>query len=183
MLREADDRRVCPRRQRGERGEVGVLGLLYRRVDGPAVRAAVRMAEPVVDPVDHLVRERVAELVGALVRLGARVAHEVGEEALDQPVLAHDALRPCAAGVGEQGLLARAPLDQPLRLEALEHLARRRARDPEHLGHPRGERRRACAVRRVLADRKGEEVDRLEVLVDGMSLRHRSILPRRRPVR
>ena len=39
----------------------------------------------------------------------------------------------------------------------------------EHLRHARGERRRAGAVRHVLADREGEEVDRLEVLVDRMA--------------
>ena len=98
------------------------------------------MAELVVDALDHLVGERVAEQVGALVRLGARVAHEVGQQALDQPVLAHDALGAHAAGVGQQRLLADAALDQPFALEPLQHLAGRGARDPEHLGHPGGER-------------------------------------------
>ena len=115
---------------------------------------------------DHLVVERVAELVGPLVRLVGGVAHEVGEEPLDDPVLADDALGALAAGRGEQRLLALAALDQPFRLEALEHLPGRRARDMEHLGDARRERGRAGTVRRVLADREGEEVDRLEVLVD-----------------
>ena len=76
--------------------------------------------------------------------------------------------------VGEERLLALAALDQPLRLEPLQHLAGRRARDAEHLGDARRERRRPAGLRPVLADREGEEVDRLEVLVDGMSLSHRS---------
>ena len=42
-------------------------------------------------------RERAAELVGVHVRLGGRVAHEVGEEPLDDPVLAHDLARPLGA--------------------------------------------------------------------------------------
>ena len=65
-----------------------------------------------------------------------------------------------------------AALDEPFGLEPLEHLARRGARDAEHLGHPRRQRGRARGLRTVLADREREEVDRLEVLVDGMSLRH-----------
>ena len=95
----------------------------------------------------------------------AGVAHEVGEQPLDDPVLADDALGPLAAALGEQRLLLLAALDQALGLEPLQHLAGRGARDVEHLGDARGEGRGAGAVRRVLADREGEEVDRLEVLV------------------
>ena len=74
--------------------ELGVLGLLEVGVDRPAVRAAVGMAELLVDPLDHVLGERVAELVGVDVRLGGRVAHEVRQEALDDAVLADDALGP-----------------------------------------------------------------------------------------
>ena len=74
-----------------------------------------------------------------------------------------------AAGGGEQRLLVLAALDQPVALEPLQHLPGGGARDAEHLGDAGGERRRAGAVRRVFADREGEEVDRLEVLVYGMS--------------
>ena len=68
-----------------------------------------------------------------------------------------------------------AALDEPFRLEPLQHLAGRRARDAEHLGDARRDRRGGVRVGPVLADREGEEVDRLEVLVDRMSLpvRHR----------
>ena len=123
MLREADDPSVAADLELAERDELGVLGLLELGVHRPAVRAAVRTAQALVDPLDHLVRERVAELVGVHMRLGGRVAHEVREEALDDPVLPHDALRPLGALGGEDRLLLLAPLDEPVGLEALQHLA------------------------------------------------------------
>ena len=46
-------------------------------------------------------------------------------------------------GRGQDRLLVLAALDEALRLEALQHLARRRARDAEHLGDARRERRAA----------------------------------------
>ena len=127
------------------------------------------MAELLVDPLDHLVGERAAELVRVDVRLGGGVAHEVGEEPLDHAVLPHHLARPLGAGLGEERLLVLAPLDEPVRLEPLQHLAGRRPRDAEHLGDPRGDRLRRPRPRRpVLADREGEEVDRLEVIVDAV---------------
>ena len=134
------------------------------------MRAPFGVAEPLLDPLDHVLGERVAELVGMHVRLGGGVAHEVGEEALDDPVLSDDALGAHGSGRGQERLLVVAALDEPFGLEPLQHLAGRRPRDAEHLGHTRGDRRRAAGVGPVLADRKGEEVDRLEVLVDRMSL-------------
>jgi hypothetical protein len=130
------------------------------------------MAEPLVDPLDHLVGERVAERVGPLVRLVARVAHEVREQALDDPVLPDDPLRTPAAALREQRLLLLAALDEALGLEPLKHLAGRRARDAEHLRDARGERRRPGALRGVLPDRKGEEVDRFEVFVGRVTPGH-----------
>ena len=88
--------------------------------------APVRAAEALVHPVDHLVRERVAHLVGVDVRLRRGVAHEVGQEPLDDPVLAHDALGTLDAGRRQDRFLLLAPLDESFGLEALEHLARRR---------------------------------------------------------
>ena len=108
-------------------------GLLEVRVHRPAVGAAIRRPEPLVDALDHLVRERVAELVRVHVGLRRRVAHEVGQEPLDQTVLAHDPLRPLDSRVREDRLLLLAALDEPLGLEPLEHLARGRAGDAEHL--------------------------------------------------
>jgi hypothetical protein len=130
------------------------------------VRAAVRIPEPLLDPLHHVVGERVPEQVGLHVRLGSGVTHEIREQPLDDPVLADDALRTLSPLPGQQRLLVLAALDQPFALESLQHLAGGRTRDAEHLRHPRRERRRPRAERPVLADRKGEEVDRLEVLVD-----------------
>src|SRR5437868_2446644 len=177
VLREPDDGRCRPGLERRERRELPVLRLLDLGIDRPAVRTPLRVPELVVDARDHLVVERVAELVRALVRLVPRVAHEVREESLDDPVLADDPLRALPPGLGEERLLALAALDQALGLEPLEHLAGRRPRDMQHLRHARCQGRRARPTRGVLADRKREEIDRLEVLVDGVALRHLAILP------
>src|SRR6185437_6220194 len=80
-----------------------------------------------------------------------------------------DLLGPLAPDGCEQRLLVLATFDETLGLEPLQHLAGRRARDAEHLGDPRRERRQSGVDRPVLADRKRQEVDRLEVLVDGMT--------------
>ena len=69
----------------------------------------------------------------------------------------------------EDRLLLLTALDEAVHLEPLQHLTGRRARDTEHLRHARGDRGRARR-RPVLADREGEEVDRLQVLVDRMAL-------------
>ena len=181
MLGEPDDRRPRRRLEVGQRREVAVLRLLAIGIDGPAVRAAVGEAELLLDPLDHVVGEGVAELVCVDVRFRRGVAHEVRQEALDDSVLADDPLGPLAAGLGQERLLLLAPLDQPLRLEAPQHLAGRGARHAEHLGDPGGQGRRAGRERPILADRKGEEVDRFQVLVDGMTLRHLAVHSSRRP--
>ena len=126
MLCEPDDLRLLSDLQVGERGKLLVLGLLERRIDGPAVRAPFGVAEPLVDPLDHVLGERVAELVGVDVRLGGGVAHEVGEQALDDPVLPDDALGTLDPGFGQDRLLLLAALDEPVGLEPLQHLAGRR---------------------------------------------------------
>ena len=97
------------------------------------MRAALRVAEARLDPLDHLVGERVAERVRVHVRFGGGVAHEVREQALDDPVLAHDLLRARAARLRQQRLLVLSPFDQALGLEPLQHLSGRRPRDAEHL--------------------------------------------------
>ena len=131
------------------------------------MRAAVRVPQPLGDALDHVVRERVAELVRVHVRLGGGVAHEIGEEALDQPVLADDVLGALDARGREDRLLVLTALDEPVRLEPLQHLARRGSRNAEHLRDARRDCRRA-GRRLVLADREGEEIDRLQVVVDGV---------------
>ena len=98
VLGEADDRRAGARLERGERLRAR-CSPPARTPGRPASRAgSARVAEPLVDPLDHVVGERVAELVGVDVRLGGRVAHEVGEQPLDDPVLADDPLGARAAG-------------------------------------------------------------------------------------
>ena len=98
------------------------------------MRAAVGVAEAHLDPLDHVLGERVAELVGVHVRLGGGVAHEVGEEPLDDAVLADDPLRALDPRGGEDRLLLLAALDEPVGLEPLQHLAGGGARDAEHVG-------------------------------------------------
>ena len=176
VLGEADDLRLAACLELSERDELGVLCLLHLRLDRPAVRAAVGLAEALVDALDHLVGEGVSEFVGVHVRLGGRVAHEVREEALDDAVLADDALRPRGAFRSQDRFLLLPALDEPLCLEALQHLSRRRPGHAEHLGDTRCDRRRAGG-RPVLADREGEEVDRLEVVVDRVALCAHPSLP------
>ena len=67
---------------------------------------------PLRDALDHLLREGVAELVGVDVGLGGRVAHEVREQSLDDPVLAHDTLSPRTSLAGQERLLVLAAPDQ-----------------------------------------------------------------------
>src|SRR2546423_3917044 len=135
VLGEADDLRVRARSQIGQRAQLAVLGLLELRVDRPAVRAAVGVAEPLADPFDHVVAEALPDLVGVDVGLGGGVAHEVGQEPLDDPVLADDLLGPLAAGRGQNRLLVLAALDEPVGPEPLQHLAGGRTPDAEPPGH------------------------------------------------
>ncbi len=168
MLGQPHDRGLGARLEVGERLELAVLGLLELRVDRPPVRAAVGVAELLVDAVDHLVAEGSAQFVSMDVRLGGRVAHEIGQQPLDDPVLADDAARPIGPGGREDRLLVPAALDEPFGLEPLQHLPGRGTRDVEHLGHARGDRLAAARHRLVLPDREREEVDRLQVLVDSV---------------
>ena len=182
MLGQAHDRGRGPGLERSERFELPVLSLFEVRIDRPAVGTALGMAELLLDPLDHLVAERPAELVCVDVRLRRGVAHEVGEQSLDDAVLADDPAGPLGSGLGQDRLLVLAALDEPLGLEPLQHLARGRPRDPEHFCHAGRQRGRAGSLRPVLADREGEEVDRLEVLVDGMTLAHHAPQSRGRAV-
>jgi len=170
VLGEAHDLGSLARLEVCEGEELRVLLLLELRLHGPAVRAAFRAPEALVYPFDHLLGEGVAELVGVHVRLGGGVAHEVGEEALDDAVLADDPLRSLDPRLGENCLLLVSALDEPVHLEAFQHLPRGRARDAQHLGDACSDRGRSRG-RPVLPDREGQEVDRLEVVVDRMSLR------------
>ena len=118
MLRKADDLRARPGLEIGERLQLAVFRLLEVGVDRPAVGTAVRIAQLPGDAVDHVVSERVAEEVGLLVRLGRRIAHEVGEQALDDAVAAHDALGLAASLGREDRLLVLPSLDETFRAAA-----------------------------------------------------------------
>jgi hypothetical protein len=98
VLCEADDRRARARAKVGEGRELAVLLLLCDRVDWPPVRTPLGIPEPLVNPLDHVVAERIAELVRVHVRLGRGVPHEVRQQPLDDPMLAHDPLRALATG-------------------------------------------------------------------------------------
>ena len=98
MLGDTDDRGTASGLHLAKRRQLGVLGLLLGRIDWPAVRAARWIAKPLRDPLDHVVGKSLAELVRMLVRLCGAVAHEIGQQALDQPVLADDALGSLAPG-------------------------------------------------------------------------------------
>src|SRR2546423_15095277 len=91
-------------------------------------------------------------------------------------MLAPALLGALAADRCEQGLLVLAALDQSFALEPLQHLAGRGPGDPEHLSHAGGQRGRPCGERTVFPDRESQEVDRLEVLVDGVALRHFTVI-------
>src|SRR3954454_12824101 len=172
MLGEAHDGHRRARGHIRQRLQLAVLRLLEVRVDRPAVRAALGVAELLVDPLDHVVAERPAELVGVHVRLTGRVAHEVGEEALDDPVLAHDLARALGAGGCEDRFLVLAALDEALGFEPLQHLPGGRARDAEHLADAGRDRLRRPGRGLILADRESQEIDRLEVVVDAVTRCH-----------
>ena len=129
VLGQADDRGARSRFEVGERRQLPVLRLLEGWVHGPAVRAALRVAEALRHPLDHLVRERVPELVGMDVGLGRGVAEEVGQQALDQPMLADDVFGALASGRRQQSLLLLASFDHAVGLEPLQHLSGRGSRD------------------------------------------------------
>jgi primosomal protein N' (replication factor Y) (superfamily II helicase) len=172
VLREAHDLGARAGSEVVERFELPVLTLLEVRVDRPAVRAPLGIAQTLRDPLDHLVGERVAEQVGLFVGFCRCVPHEVRQQPLDDAVASHRALRDAAAFRREDRLLVLAALDETVRFEPLQHLSGRGARDAEHVGDADGEGRRSLGLRPVLADREGEEVDRLEVFLDGVPGRH-----------
>ena len=111
-----------------------------------------------------------ADAAGVLVRLGRVVVEEVGQEALDDPVAPDHLLRARGARGRQHELAPAAALEQALGGEPLEHLADGRARDAERLGDARRDRRRSLG-RLVDADRGDEDVDRLQVVVDRVSVR------------
>ena len=91
-------------------------------VDRMAVRAGLRVADRGEHALLEHGRHRVLEPLGLLVHLVPRDAEDVGEEALDQPVAADDALGVLAAVVGELQRLVGGSRDVAVALEAADHL-------------------------------------------------------------
>ena len=89
-------------------------------------RVAVRAGLGVADRREHALlehrRHRVLEALGLLVDLVPGHAQDVGEEALDQAVAAHDALGVLGAAVGERDRAVGAAGDVAVALEAADHL-------------------------------------------------------------
>src|SRR5918999_2940011 len=125
--------------------------------DGRAVRVTGREAEPLVDPFLDLLREHVLPALCLGVHLVPGDAEHLGEEALDQTVVADDLERDLLAGAAQDDAAVRLVRDEAEAGELLDHGRRRRGRNPEPAGE-RGRRRRA----RLLV----ELVDRLEVVLD-----------------
>ena len=153
VFRQADDRRARPGRKLASGGSSRVLRLFDRR-DRRASRAGSAAGWPSLSSIRSIISSLNVSPISSARSCDSYpgVPHEVGQEPLDDPVLAHDTLCPFAARLGEKRLLLLAALDQALGLEALQHLPGRSARDVEHLGDARGEReesrRRAACTRR-----------------------------------
>jgi hypothetical protein len=137
-----------------------------------AVRAGLRVAQDRGDSLLHLGGHGVLEALGLVVRLPPGVAEDVDEEALDQPVAPHHPVRGGRAGRREAQLLAVVEGQQPIALEAVDHLRDRWRRDAQEFGQPRGDHAAVLVA---------ERVDRLEVFLDGGragGARHRFLTPR-----
>ena len=97
--------------------------------DRVAVRARLRVADGGEHALLEHGRHRVLQALGLLVDLVPGDAEHVGEEALDQPVAAHDALGVLGAGVGEGDRLVARARDVAVALQAADHLVHRRRRE------------------------------------------------------
>ena len=111
------------------------------------MRVVRREAERRVDPRLELLREHVLEPVGLGVDLVERQAERVGEEELEQPVMAQHLERDTPAGLGERDAAVRHADDEPVGGELLRHPRDRRLRDAE----ARRDRARATRRRRSRA--------------------------------
>ena len=130
------------------------------------MRARLRIAEDASEALLHLRRHRVLEALGLLVRLPPLVAEQVDEHPLREAVAADDRARRGHPALGEADLLAVVELQQPVALEAMDHLGHRGGRDAKELRQARAD---------DLAALVGEGVDGLEVLLGrGGSVRRHS---------
>ncbi len=127
--------------------------------DRVAVRIDRRVAERLGDQLLELLGDDVLEHLGLGVDAIPRHAQRLGEEQLEQPVVADHLERDLAAVVGETHAAIGQVLDQPELAEALEHRRDRTGREAEPLGE---------RVRRDgLVAARFECEDRLAVVLDG----------------
>ena len=126
--------------------------------DRVAVRIVRRMAELGRDQRLQLVREHVLEHLGLLVDTVPRHAERLGQEELEQPVVADHLQRQPRAGLRQPDAAIALVRDQAELGELAHHRARGRGRDLQALG----ERADADVALAVL-----ERVDRLRVVLDG----------------
>ena len=118
LVLEAEDLHARARLDVGQRHALDPVG----RRDRVAVRAGLRVADRGEHPLLEDGRHRVLQALGLLVHLVPRDPEDVGEEALDQPVAAHDALGVLAARVGEVDRLVGGAGDVAVALEPADHL-------------------------------------------------------------
>ena len=139
--------------------------------DRPAVRAPLRIPELRVQPLDHVVRERRADARRVLVRLRGVVAQQVGQEALDDPVAPDHAARPAAVPAAVRTSARPVPFSSSPSAVSRLSISPTAVRDtPERIRDPRRDRRRRLR-RLVHPDGGDEQVDRLQVVVDRVSVR------------
>jgi hypothetical protein len=114
--------RIAFASERRQRDEIGLA--VAGSGDRVAVRARGRVLEHAVDGRLDVVGEHVLPLAGLRMGLGPAQAEDVGEEALGEPVTAHDPLGQREAGLGQRDAVG----------DGDEALGRH---PPDHLGHGR----------------------------------------------
>ena len=145
-----------------DRGLLAGLDLAERRpgraaacrlgIDRVAMRARLRVAEHLVEARLDPWRDRALEACRLLVRLGPAEADDRGQQPFEQRVAAEDRVSGGSAGPGQDQLATVRLVDEAVRAEPAEHLARGLGRDAHparHLGrldvgavtghHPQGQ--------------------------------------------
>jgi hypothetical protein len=130
----------APTVERVERGGEGAAG------DGVAVGARRRVAEQLRDALLDTVRDDVLPAARLLMDVGGIETDHVGEQALGEPVLPHDARRPFAATVGERDGAVLGQDQQPLLLEPRHALGDGRRGQVQALGDAGAQRRDALLL-------------------------------------
>ena len=139
LVLEAQDRDLGAELAVGQRHAVDALA----DPDRVAVRAGQRVADARAHVGLEARRHRVLEVLGLLVHLVPRHADDVGQEALDHPVAADDALGVGAAGLGEADRAVGVAADVAVALEPADHLRDGRRRELHRAGEVGGGHRQA----------------------------------------